>query len=155
VRYVEDMKKATLAEFDKAEVEWREIAERQVLHLCEIEDPLPTPEELDELGPDEAISRIESVVENNTQLCFAVDLWRASRRAPIKPLLNGDDQKDQRLPSIDSGTISGATIHYGKPCRERGYAAGLGRRFCPRRLSSLATAWARDRERAESVRKPS
>jgi hypothetical protein len=42
-------------------------------HLCEIEDPLPTPEELDELGPDEAIRRIESVVENNTQLCFAVD----------------------------------------------------------------------------------
>ena len=73
VRYVEDMKNATLAEFDKAEVEWREIAERQVLHLCEIEDPLPTPEELDELGPDEAIRRIESVVENNTQLCFAVD----------------------------------------------------------------------------------
>jgi hypothetical protein len=62
---------ATLAEFDKAEAEWREIAERQVLHLCEIEDPLPTPEELDELDPDEAVSRIETVVENNTQLCFA------------------------------------------------------------------------------------
>jgi hypothetical protein len=73
VRYVEDMKNATLAEFDKAEAEWREIAERQVLHLCEIEDPLPTPEELDELDPDEAISRIETVVENNTQLCYAVD----------------------------------------------------------------------------------
>jgi hypothetical protein len=73
VRYVEDMKKATLAEFDKEEAEWRETAERQVLHLCEIEDPLPTPEELDELHPDEAISRIETVVENNTQLCFAVD----------------------------------------------------------------------------------
>jgi hypothetical protein len=66
LRYVEDMKKATFAEFDKA-------AERQVLHLCEIEDPLPTPEELDELDPDEAISRIETVVENNTQLCYAVD----------------------------------------------------------------------------------
>jgi hypothetical protein len=73
VRYVEDMKKATLAEFDKEEAEWRGTAERQVLHLCEIEDPLPTPEELDELDPDEAISRIETVVDNNRQLCFAVD----------------------------------------------------------------------------------
>jgi hypothetical protein len=73
VRYMEEMKKATLAEFDKEEAEWRETAERQVLHLCQIEDPLPTPEELDELGLTEAISRIETVVENNTQLCFAVD----------------------------------------------------------------------------------
>ena len=47
MRYVEDMRKATLAEFDKEEAEWRETAERQVLHLCEIEDPLPTPDELD------------------------------------------------------------------------------------------------------------
>ena len=73
MRYVEEMRKAALAEFDKEEAEWRETAERQVLHLCAIEDPLPTPEELDELDPDEAISRIETVVENNTQLCFAVD----------------------------------------------------------------------------------
>jgi hypothetical protein len=73
MRYVEDMRKATLAEWDKAEAEWRDIAERQVLHLCEIEDPLPAPEELDELALDEAISRIETVVGNNTQLCFAVD----------------------------------------------------------------------------------
>jgi hypothetical protein len=73
VRYVEDMRKATLDQFDTAEAEWREIAERQVLQLCEIEDPLPTPEELDQLDPNEAIRRIETVVENNTQLCFAVD----------------------------------------------------------------------------------
>ena len=73
VRYVEELKKARLAEFDKEEAEWRENAERQVLHLCEIVDPLPTPEELDELDPDVAIGRIETVVENNTQLCFAVD----------------------------------------------------------------------------------
>jgi hypothetical protein len=73
VRYVEEMKKATLAEFDKEEAEWRENAERQVLHLCGIVDPLPTPEELDELDPDVAIGRIEIVVENNTQLYFAVD----------------------------------------------------------------------------------
>jgi hypothetical protein len=72
VRYVEEMKKATLAEFDKEEAEWRGTAEGQVLHLCAIEDPLPTPEELDQLDPDEAISRIETVVDNNTQLCFAV-----------------------------------------------------------------------------------
>jgi hypothetical protein len=70
VRYLDEMKKATLAEFHKEEAEWRETAERQVLNLCEIEDPLPTPEELD---PDDAIRRIETVVENNTQLCFAVD----------------------------------------------------------------------------------
>ena len=37
------------------------------------DSPLPTPEQLDELDPDEAIRRIETVVENNTQLCFAVD----------------------------------------------------------------------------------
>ena len=73
MRYVEDMKKATLAEFDKEEAEWRKTAEQQVLHLCEIEDPLPTPEELDELDLNEAIKQIETVVENNTQLCFAVD----------------------------------------------------------------------------------
>ena len=73
MRYVEEMKKATLAEFDQEEAEWRETTEGQVLNLCEIEEPLPTPEELDELDPDEAIGRIETVVENNTQLCFAVD----------------------------------------------------------------------------------
>jgi hypothetical protein len=73
VRYVEDMDKATLAEFDKEEAEWRETAERQVSNLCEIEDPLPTPEELDELDPGEAIRRIETVVENNAQLCVAAE----------------------------------------------------------------------------------
>jgi hypothetical protein len=53
-----------------------------------LEDPLPTPEELDELGPDEAIRRIESVVENNTQLCFAVDgdtrSWGEMAEARVK-----------------------------------------------------------------------
>jgi hypothetical protein len=73
VRYVEDLDKATLAEFDKEEAEWRETAERQVLNLCQIEDPLPTPEELDELDPGEAIRRIETVVENNAQLCIAAE----------------------------------------------------------------------------------
>ena len=68
MRYVEEMKKATLPEFDKAEAEWRETAERQVLHLCQIEDPLPTPGELDKVDLDEAISRIETVVNN-----FAVE----------------------------------------------------------------------------------
>jgi hypothetical protein len=95
VRYIEDMKKATLAEFDKEEATWRETAERQVLNLCQIEDPLPTSEQLDELDPDEAIRRIETVVENNTQLCFAVDgdtrSWgemavaRVTARAKAKP----------------------------------------------------------------------
>jgi hypothetical protein len=70
---VEEMKKATIADFDKEEAEWRETAERQVMHLCAIEDPLPTPGELDKLDLDEAISRIETVVNNNTQLCFAVE----------------------------------------------------------------------------------
>jgi len=49
VRYVEEMRRATLAEFDQEEAEWRETAEGQVLNLCEIENPLPTPGELDEL----------------------------------------------------------------------------------------------------------
>ena len=92
MRYLEDMKKATLAEFDKEEAELRETAERQVLHLCEIEDPLPTPEELDQLDPDEAISRVETVVENNTQLCFAVDgdtrSWGEMAVARIKARAN-------------------------------------------------------------------
>ena len=73
MRYVEDMKKATLAEFDQEEAEWRETAEGQVLNLCEIEGPLPTPEELDELYPDEAIRQIKIVIENNTQLCAAAE----------------------------------------------------------------------------------
>ena len=83
MRYVEDMKKATLAEFDKAEAEWRETAERQVLHLCSIEDPLPTPEELDELVPDAAISRIELMATPAPGVRW---LWRASRRAPTRKL---------------------------------------------------------------------
>ena len=73
MRYLEDMKKATLAEFDKEEATWRETAEGQVLNLCEIEDPLPTPEELDELDPDEAIRQIKTVIENKTQLCVAAE----------------------------------------------------------------------------------
>ena len=73
MRYVEDMKKATLAEFDQEEAEWRETAEEQVLNLCEIEGPLPTPEELDELDPDEAIRQIKTVIENKTQLCVAAE----------------------------------------------------------------------------------
>ena len=95
MRYVEGMKKATLAEFDKEEATWRETAEGQVLNLCEIEDPLPTPEELDELYPDEAIRQIKIVIENNTQLCVAAEgdirSWgemavaRVKARAKAKP----------------------------------------------------------------------
>ena len=102
MRYVEDMRKATLAEFDKEEAEWRETAERQVLHLCEIEDPLPTPDELDDLDPDEAISRIQTVVENNTQLCFAVDgdtrSWGEMAVARVKARCQGKTQN--RKPSL-------------------------------------------------------
>ena len=47
--------------------------EGQVLNLCEIEGPLSTPEELDELYPDEAIRQIKIVIENNTQLCVAAE----------------------------------------------------------------------------------
>ena len=69
--------------------------EGQVLNLCEIEGPLPTPEELDELDPDWAIRRIKTVVENNTQLCVAAEdgiaSWgqmavaRVKARAKAKP----------------------------------------------------------------------
>ena len=73
MRYVEEMKKATLAEFDQEEAEWRETAEGQVLNLREIADPLPTSEVLDELDPNEAIRQLKTVVENNTQLCVAAE----------------------------------------------------------------------------------
>jgi hypothetical protein len=109
VRYVEDMEKATLAEFDKEEAEWRKTAERQVSNLCEIEDPLPTPEELDELDPSEAIRRIETVVENNAQLCFAAEgdarSWgemavaRVMARAKAKPKPSLDRQQSEKATS--------------------------------------------------------
>src|SRR5215469_4921169 len=67
------VKNPTLADLDQEELAWREIAERQVENLALLDDPLPTPAELDELGPDEAISRIEESVENNTELCYCVD----------------------------------------------------------------------------------
>lgn len=83
MRYVEDIEKATLAEFYEEEAEWRETAERQILNLCAIEDPLPTPEELDKLDPGEAIRRI-----NNGQLCVAVEgdirFWSAMAVARVK-----------------------------------------------------------------------
>ena len=95
MRYVEEMKKATLAEFHQEEAEWRETAEEQVLNLCEIDGPLHTPEELDELDPDEAIRQIKTVVENNIQLCVAAEdgiaSWgqmavaRVKARAKAKP----------------------------------------------------------------------
>ena len=69
--------------------------EGQVLNLCEIEGPLSTPEELDELYPDEAIRQIKIVIENNTQLCVAAEdgivSWgqmavaRVKARAKAKP----------------------------------------------------------------------
>jgi hypothetical protein len=59
------MKKATLAEFDEEEADWRETAERQVGYFDELAD-LPTPDELDELDPDEA--KVDSAVEHNAQL---------------------------------------------------------------------------------------
>jgi hypothetical protein len=73
MRYLQNMKRATLEEFDEEEAEWRETAERQVENLAALDNPLPTPAELDELGPDEAIRQIEISVENNTELCYCVD----------------------------------------------------------------------------------
>jgi hypothetical protein len=105
VRYVEDMKKATLAEFDQEEAEWRETTEGQVLNLCEIEEPLPTPEELDELDPDEAIRRIKTWSRTTRSFALPLNatsapgvrwLWRASRREPRrnpKPSLNLQQSK--------------------------------------------------------------
>jgi hypothetical protein len=86
------LKKATVAEFDKEEAEWRETAERQVLHLCEIEDPPPTPEELDELDPnDEAISRIETVVETTKK----VD--RARSRLPTETNISANGAMAKKM----------------------------------------------------------
>jgi hypothetical protein len=67
LKRIQDMRKATLAEFDEEEADWRETAERQVEHFDELAD-LPTPDELDELDPDEAINQVDSAVENNAQL---------------------------------------------------------------------------------------
>ena len=105
MRYVEYMKNATLAKFDQEEAEWRETTEGQVLNLCEIAEPLPTPEELDELDPDEAIRRIKTW--SRTTRSFALPLkatsapgvrwlWRASGREPRrnpKPSLNLQQSK--------------------------------------------------------------
>jgi hypothetical protein len=73
MRYLQKMKRATLEEFDEEEADWRETAERQVEDLALLDNPLPAPAELDELDPDEAIRQIEISVENNTELCYAVD----------------------------------------------------------------------------------
>jgi hypothetical protein len=62
-----------------------------VSNLCDIEDPLPTPGDLDELDPGEAIRRIETVVENNAQLCVAAEgdtriaVARVKARTKAKP----------------------------------------------------------------------
>ena len=72
MRHLADLKRShtTLADFDREELEWRETAERQVQNLADLDDPLPTPAELDELGPDR---QIEDSVEHNTELCYCVD----------------------------------------------------------------------------------
>ena len=68
MRYVEDMKGATLAEFDEEEAEWREAAYRMVEDIADYLEELPAPEELDELDAEEAISDVERIAEANAQL---------------------------------------------------------------------------------------
>jgi hypothetical protein len=115
VRYVEDMDKATIAEFDKEEAEWREAAERQVSSLCEIEDPLPTPEELDGLDSGEAIRRIETVVQNNAQLCVAAEgdtrSWGEIAVARVKARTTAKPQK-HRLAGHNQKKAALAPKHY-------------------------------------------
>jgi hypothetical protein len=69
MKRIQDMKRATLAEFDEEEADWRETAKRQVEYFGELEDlDLLTPDELDGLDPDEAIGQVENAVEINVQL---------------------------------------------------------------------------------------
>jgi hypothetical protein len=66
------MKRATLAEFDEEELDWRETAERQIENL-ESYWHCPTPEELDELSTDEAIDTVEGAVSENVQLAQNIE----------------------------------------------------------------------------------
>ena len=53
--YVEDLKKATPAEFDAVLDDWQETVERQYGYLSECEDT-PTRQTLDDADPDHAIA---------------------------------------------------------------------------------------------------
>ena len=57
MRYVTDLKDATLAKFDEVEADWRETAERQIENL-ESYWHCPTPQELDELSADDALGNL-------------------------------------------------------------------------------------------------
>ena len=63
MQYLEDMKKATVAEFDAAEADWRETVERQYEYLSECEDT-PTPEMLDGEDLDDAIGIIDNYLQS-------------------------------------------------------------------------------------------
>ena len=57
--YVEDLKKATPAEFDAVLDDWQETVERQYGYLSECEDT-PTRQTLVDADPDHAIAGIEA-----------------------------------------------------------------------------------------------
>jgi hypothetical protein len=70
MRYVTDLKKATLAEFDEVEADWRDSAEGW---LREFEESLPAPEELDTLDADDALGAVESAVMANVVLAQSIE----------------------------------------------------------------------------------
>jgi hypothetical protein len=72
MRYVTDLKKATLSEFDEVEADRRETAERQIENL-ESYWHCPTPAELDALDADEALSAVEYAAEQNAQLARDIE----------------------------------------------------------------------------------
>jgi hypothetical protein len=71
MRYVDDLKDATLAEFDEVEADWRETAERMIENL-ESYWHCPTPQELDELSTEDALGAVEYAAEQNA--VFARDI---------------------------------------------------------------------------------
>jgi len=56
MKYVDDLKNASAAEFDEAEADWRETVQRMFEGVAECEH-VPTPEELDNLDFDESRRR--------------------------------------------------------------------------------------------------
>jgi hypothetical protein len=72
LRYAEDLKNATLAEFDEVEADWRETAERMIENL-EGYWHCPTPAELDGLSADDALSAVEYAAEANAQLARDIE----------------------------------------------------------------------------------
>jgi len=65
MKYVDDLKNASAAEFDEAEADWRETVQRMFEGVAECEH-VPTPEELDNLDFDPDLDSITQSVRSKT-----------------------------------------------------------------------------------------